>query len=56
MTRELYAGRGWREAPADSTEMFEAFLTVRRLHQMLWCLTEAASLFLWRNREIYQYL
>ena len=44
VTREVYGGRGWRSPEIDAGEMFGAFLTVQRLHQMLWYLAEAAAL------------
>ncbi|MGL5352056.1 MAG: pentapeptide repeat-containing protein [Clostridium sp.] len=36
-----YKGVSWKEQPNKSAEMFDVFLIVRRLHEMLWYLTEA---------------
>lgn len=39
-----YGGHHWREVPESSKEMFEVFLVMRQLHEMLWYLTEAFTL------------
>lgn len=39
-----YAGQGWREKPESAKEMFEVFIIVKQLHEMLWYLTEALTL------------
>lgn len=39
-----YGGRDWREFPESSKEMFEVFLIMRQLHEILWYLTEALTL------------
>lgn len=39
-----YGGKCWREAPESSKEMFEVFLIMRQLHEMLWYLSEALTL------------
>lgn len=36
-----YGGHDWRQAPESSKQMFEAFLIMRQLHEMLWYLTQA---------------
>ncbi|WP_238917833.1 pentapeptide repeat-containing protein [Clostridium sp. YIM B02555] len=38
-----YAGQDWQKAPAVAEEMFEVFLIMRQLHEMLWYLTQAAN-------------
>lgn len=37
-------GRDWHENPEYAEKMFEAFLIMRQLHEMLWYLTEALML------------
>lgn len=39
-----YDGRDWRQAPESAKEMFEVFLIMRQLHEMLWYLSEAFTL------------
>ena len=39
-----YGGRDWRQAPESAKQMFEVFLIIRQLHEMLWYLTEAFTL------------
>ena len=39
-----FAGRDWRRDPHTAASMFAAFATVRRLHELLWHLTEAIAL------------
>ncbi|MBI6875358.1 pentapeptide repeat-containing protein [Clostridium aciditolerans] len=39
-----YGGHDWRQAPESAKEMFEIFLIMRQLHEMLWYLTEAFTL------------
>lgn len=36
-----YSGHSWRENPKTAKQMFDVFLVVRQLHEMLWYLTEA---------------
>lgn len=36
-----YGGHNWRQAPESANQMFEAFLIMRQLHEMLWYLTQA---------------
>lgn len=39
-----YSGNDWRHSPEAANKMFEAFLIMRQLHEMLWYLTQALSL------------
>lgn len=39
-----YSGCDWRNAPESEKEMFEVFIIMRQLHEMLWYLTEAFEL------------
>ncbi|GFP75335.1 pentapeptide repeat-containing protein [Clostridium fungisolvens] len=39
-----YDGEDWRKVPEVSKQMFEAFLVMRQLHEMLWYLTEAFNI------------
>ncbi|MFJ3086565.1 pentapeptide repeat-containing protein [Streptomyces sp. NPDC086838] len=41
---EIYGRRDWRGAPETAQEMFQVFPVVRQLHELLWYLTEAATL------------
>ncbi len=36
-----FGGHDWRQAPESAKQMFEAFLIMRQLHEMLWYLTQA---------------
>ncbi|MCY6957700.1 pentapeptide repeat-containing protein [Clostridium brassicae] len=36
-----YAGQDWQQNPESAKEMFEVFLIMRQLHEMLWYLTQA---------------
>jgi uncharacterized protein YjbI with pentapeptide repeats len=36
-----FSGNDWRQAPEAAGKMFEAFLIMRQLHEMLWYLTQA---------------
>lgn len=36
-----YGGHNWKQAPEAAKEMFEVFLIMRQLHEMLWYLSEA---------------
>lgn len=42
--QETYGGRDWRSAPELAGQMFAVFAVVRRLHELLWYLTEALTL------------
>jgi uncharacterized protein YjbI with pentapeptide repeats len=39
-----YKGNDWRQAPESEKQMFEVFLIMRQLHEMLWYLAEAITL------------
>lgn len=39
-----YGGSDWRRVPESSNQMFEVFLIMRQLHELLWYLTEALTL------------
>ncbi|MGH4121459.1 MAG: pentapeptide repeat-containing protein [Clostridium sp.] len=39
-----YGGHDWRQVPESAKQMFEVFLIMRQLHEMLWYLTEALTL------------
>ncbi|MGY0373350.1 pentapeptide repeat-containing protein [Clostridium sp. JNZ J1-5] len=39
-----YGGQDWRQVPESAKQMFEAFLIMRQLHEMLWYLAEALTL------------
>ena len=39
-----YRGKSWISSPKLAKQMYEAFLVMRQLHEMLWYLTEAVTL------------
>ncbi len=39
-----YSGRNWRSYPETVKQMFDVFLIMRQLHEMIWYLTEASTL------------
>jgi len=39
-----YVGQDWKQVPESKEQMFEVFLIMRQLHEMLWYLTEAVTL------------
>jgi len=39
-----FGGNDWRKVPESSKQMFEVFLIMRQLHELLWYLTEALML------------
>ena len=41
VTQETFGGASWRDGPATAAPMFEAFATMRVLHELLWYLSEA---------------
>lgn len=41
VSQVTYGGHSWREKPETASEMFEVFIIMRQLHEMLWYLTEA---------------
>jgi uncharacterized protein YjbI with pentapeptide repeats len=44
ISQVTYGGQDWRQHPELSKEMFDVFLIMRQLHEMLWYLTGALSL------------
>jgi uncharacterized protein YjbI with pentapeptide repeats len=44
VSQVTFAGRDWRQAPAEARRMFAVFPIVRQLHELLWYLTEARAL------------
>ncbi|MBV7274285.1 pentapeptide repeat-containing protein [Clostridiaceae bacterium UIB06] len=39
-----FGGHDWRKAPESTKQMFEAFLIMRQLHEIIWYLIQAVSL------------
>ena len=39
-----FGGHDWRQVPGSAPQMFEVFLIMRQLHELLWYLTEAITL------------
>lgn len=39
-----YNGHDWRQVPESAKQMYEVFLIMRQIHEMLWYLTEALTL------------
>ena len=44
VTQELFAGRSWREDPALARDMFDAFRSMRQVHELLQLLNTAGRL------------
>lgn len=44
MAQAVYGGSDWQKHHESVKEMFEVFLIMRQLHEMLWYLTEAYRL------------
>jgi uncharacterized protein YjbI with pentapeptide repeats len=44
VTQVTFAGRSWRDDPVTARAMFDAFATMRLLHELLWYLTQARVL------------
>ncbi|WP_227018327.1 pentapeptide repeat-containing protein [Sinanaerobacter chloroacetimidivorans] len=44
VSQVTFKGMDWRKASETANQMFEVFLVVRQLHEMLWYLTQAFSL------------
>lgn len=44
VTQETFAGANWRRTPRIAAQMFAVFFVVRRLHELLWYLTEALAI------------
>lgn len=43
VSRLTYGGRDWQQAPETAGQMFEVFLVMRQLHELLWYLHEATA-------------
>lgn len=41
VAQNTYGGHDWRKFPESAKEMYDAFLIMRQIHEMLWYLTEA---------------
>ncbi|MDD4239227.1 MAG: pentapeptide repeat-containing protein, partial [Desulfotomaculaceae bacterium] len=39
-----YGGHDWRQVPESAKQMYEVYLIMRQIHEMLWYLTEALTL------------
>ena len=44
VTQDTYGGHDWKHAPEYAKQIFEVFLIMRQLHEMLWYLTESLTL------------
>ena len=44
VTQDTFAGATWRRTPRIAAQMFAVFFIVRRLHELLWYLTEALAI------------
>ncbi|MGL5330241.1 MAG: pentapeptide repeat-containing protein [Peptostreptococcaceae bacterium] len=44
VAKDTYENKSWNESPQLANEMFEVFLVMRQLHEMLWYLTDALTL------------
>lgn len=44
VSQVTFNGQDWRQVPELANQMFESFLIVRQLHEMLWYLSEALNL------------
>lgn len=44
VSQVVYGGHSWQQAPASAKQMYEVFLIMRQIHEMLWYLTEALIL------------
>src|ERR1700730_11004615 len=44
VSQVTFGGQDWRRAPRTAQQMFEVFPIMRDLHELLWYLTEAATL------------
>lgn len=44
VAQTIYKGQNWRQDKKTAEEMFEVFLVIRQLHEMLWYLSEAFRL------------
>lgn len=43
VTSDIYGGVSWKQRPEAASEIFQVFLAVWQLHQMVWYLAEAAA-------------
>lgn len=44
VSQVTFGGKDWRRAPRTAKRMFEVFMIMRQLHELLWYLTEALTL------------
>ncbi|MBY0754133.1 pentapeptide repeat-containing protein [Clostridium sardiniense] len=44
VAKVTYKGNNWRDSPEISNQMFEVFLIMRQIHEMLWYLSEASRM------------
>ncbi|MBA4508674.1 pentapeptide repeat-containing protein [Clostridium sporogenes] len=44
VAKVTYKGENWRENPGISQQMFDVFLVMRQIHEMLWYLSEASRM------------
>ncbi|MGZ4503115.1 MAG: pentapeptide repeat-containing protein [Nocardioidaceae bacterium] len=44
VSQTTFGGRDWRRHPGTASQMFEVFSVMRRLHELLWYLTEALAI------------
>jgi uncharacterized protein YjbI with pentapeptide repeats len=44
VSQTTFGGQDWRRSPHNARQMFEVFPIMRRLHELLWYLTEALAL------------
>lgn len=44
VSQVTYGGHSWKKSPEISKQMFDVFLVMRQLHEMIWYLTQAAIL------------
>ena len=54
VAQKTYEGKDWRKVPQAAKEMYEVFLIVRQINEMLWYLTEALELQM--NSEVHEEL
>lgn len=44
VAKDTYGGHDWHQVPESAKQMYEVFLIMRQIHEMLWYLTEALTL------------
>lgn len=44
VAQTTFRGQDWRQAPETAQQMFDSFVVMRHLHELLWYLTEALTL------------